>query len=89
GKPHRPIYAACLDHLEGLEPHEILCIGDSLEHDIAGAGGMDMDAALVAGGIHAEELLTENGRRIEEAPLEALMAEHCARPRYVLPRFVW
>ena len=89
GKPHRPIYAACLDHLEGLEPADILCIGDSLEHDIAGANGMGLDAALIAGGIHAEELLAGDGKHFEAAALEALMAEHGARPRFVLRRFSW
>ncbi len=88
GKPHAPIYAACLDLLEGLEKNEIVCIGDSLEHDIKGANDMGLDSALVAGGIHAEELLrTDGGLSLEKLP--PLMLEHGAKPRYVLRRFGW
>lgn len=54
GKPNRPIYEACLDVLAGIAPERILCVGDSLEHDIAGAAGMGLDSCFVMQGIHAE-----------------------------------
>ena len=88
GKPYAPIYAACLDLLEGLNLGEIVCIGDSLEHDIKGANGMGLDAALVAGGIHAEELLHTDGSLKPEG-LPPLMLEHGAKPGYVMRRFGW
>ena len=37
GKPHAPIYGTCLDALQGLEPTEIVAVGDSVEHDVRGA----------------------------------------------------
>jgi hypothetical protein len=47
GKPNRPIYQACLDALPGVDPAAIVCVGDSLEHDIAGAAGVGLDSAFV------------------------------------------
>ncbi len=52
GKPHRPIYELCLETLGNPVRTGIVAIGDSVEHDIAGAAGMALDTALVMGGIH-------------------------------------
>ena len=49
GKPHAPIYGACLDALEGLEPTEIVAVGDSVEHDVRGANGVGIDCCFVTG----------------------------------------
>lgn len=57
GKPAPLIYDAARRMLGGLEPHELLAVGDSLEHDVAGAQAAGVDALFVAGGIHADELL--------------------------------
>ena len=46
GKPHAPIYGACLDALEGLDPSEIVAVGDSVEHDVRGANGVGIDSLL-------------------------------------------
>ncbi|MEW5299865.1 MAG: hypothetical protein WDW38_010797 [Sanguina aurantia] len=59
GKPGSIIYAACTSLLpDGLLPADVLAIGDSLEHDIAGAAAAGFDSLLIAGGIHAWELLS-------------------------------
>lgn len=49
GKPHPAIYAAAL----ALMPPgaRVIGIGDSPEHDIAGASGAGLDTALVLGGV--------------------------------------
>lgn len=67
GKPFPEIYRAAAE-LAGVEdPRDILCVGDSVEHDIAGANGFGAFAALVRTGILAgfsrEELAGEIGRR--------------------------
>lgn len=67
GKPFPEIYRAAAE-LAGVEkPRDILCVGDSVEHDIAGANGFGAFAALVRTGILAglsrEELAAEIGRR--------------------------
>ncbi|KAG2423639.1 hypothetical protein HXX76_015156 [Chlamydomonas incerta] len=58
GKPAPVIYTACAEVLD-LPPHELLAVGDSLEHDVAGALGAGIDTLFVAGGIHARDLLAQ------------------------------
>jgi HAD superfamily hydrolase (TIGR01459 family) len=85
GKPHAPIYGACLDLLAGLEPHEICGIGDSLEHDIQGAKAAGMGAAFIMRGIHAEAFPEGASRAANVRALDGLVAEHGAAPDWALP----
>lgn len=77
GKPHPTIYWMARA-LTGLTEAKALGVGDSIEHDIAGAKGVGADAALILAGIHSGA-----------SDLEAEYAEYGARPDYVLDRFVW
>ncbi len=52
GKPHLPVFRAIEDALE-LPAKTLLMVGDSLEHDIAGAHGAEWDSAFIRGGLHA------------------------------------
>ncbi|TGR16391.1 TIGR01459 family HAD-type hydrolase, partial [Mesorhizobium sp. M1C.F.Ca.ET.196.01.1.1] len=54
GKPHRPIYDAALAMLGNPPRERVVGIGDSIEHDIAGASGAGLSSALVRSGILAE-----------------------------------
>ncbi|MEM1287771.1 MAG: TIGR01459 family HAD-type hydrolase [Pseudomonadota bacterium] len=54
GKPHAPIFHALCRELS-VEPAQCLMVGDSFEHDIAGAHGIGMAAAFVMGGLHAAD----------------------------------
>jgi HAD superfamily hydrolase (TIGR01459 family) len=89
GKPHAPIYRLCLEALAPLPGEDILAIGDSLEHDIAGAARVSLDAALIMGGIHASAFDLQHGRIANLPALERLAQAHGATPRWVLPRFRW
>ena len=89
GKPHAPIYDACLDALDGLQPAEIVAIGDSVEHDVRGANGMEIDSCFVTGGIHAEQFPAEATQAEREARLADLCQRFAARPQWVVPRLVW
>jgi HAD superfamily hydrolase (TIGR01459 family) len=51
GKPYRDIYDMVLADLGGVPPARIAMIGDSVEHDIAGARAAGCAAWLVRGGI--------------------------------------
>jgi ribonucleotide monophosphatase NagD (HAD superfamily) len=53
GKPSTVIYHMALDEMQ-LDPQDVVAVGDSIEHDIAGAGAMGIDSIFVAGGIHAD-----------------------------------
>jgi ribonucleotide monophosphatase NagD (HAD superfamily) len=72
------IYERALRML-GLPAEQVLAVGDSLEHDIAGAAGAGVDGVFVEGGIHAEELAA--------GALERLCRQHAVRPTFTLPFF--
>lgn len=78
GKPWPRIYEAALDALDGPDPSQVVCVGDSPAHDVRGGRGAGMKTALVRTGVHAD--LTQ------EALLEHCRAED-AVPDYLLPRF--
>jgi ribonucleotide monophosphatase NagD (HAD superfamily) len=92
GKPAGVIYDRAL-RLLGLPAAAVLAVGDSLEHDVAGARGAGVDAVFVAGGIHAKELGVgppgggAQGAGVAEGPLRELCRRHGAAPAYVIPYF--
>ncbi len=67
GKPFPEIYRAAADLSRVQNPRDVLCVGDSVEHDIAGANSFGAFAALVRTGVLADlsdkELAAEIGRR--------------------------
>ncbi|MEM9248901.1 MAG: TIGR01459 family HAD-type hydrolase [Pseudomonadota bacterium] len=52
GKPHLPVFRA-VEAALGVAPARLLMVGDSLEHDIAGAEAAGWASAFVRGGLHA------------------------------------
>lgn len=52
GKPHLSVFRA-IEAALGLPPERLLMVGDSLEHDIAGANAAGWASAFVEGGLHA------------------------------------
>jgi HAD superfamily hydrolase (TIGR01459 family) len=80
GKPFPEIYRAALSDLGNPEKSRVVGIGDSIEHDIAGAKAAGISAALVRSGILAD---------MPPAGLDDLFRRHDAVPDYVLPGFVW
>ena len=80
GKPFPDIYATAREFLGPIAPEKICCIGDSIEHDIAGAANAGLNSILVTTGIL--ETLSDGERQV-------LFAEHGATPDFILPAFVW
>lgn len=80
GKPFADIYDFALDFLGRPDPSRVCAIGDSIEHDIAGAANAGLGSVLVTTGIleHASD---------EER--QKLFAEHGATPDFILPKFLW
>lgn len=89
GKPHAPIYRSCLEALGDPPRQEVLAIGDSIAHDVAGGAAMELDTALVMSGIHSRIFDVERGAGANRAALEELAREYGVLPRWVLPRFRW
>lgn len=82
GKPHLPIFRA-VEAALNLSGARILMVGDSLEHDIAGAKAAGWDALLVTGGLLAAAF---DGPAPQAETLARLAAvEGAPLPDYVLP----
>jgi HAD superfamily hydrolase (TIGR01459 family) len=78
GKPFADIYGLARDFLGDVPAGRICAIGDSVEHDIAGAKAAGLASILVTTGILAET--TDDERR-------QLFEAHAAQPDYILPMF--
>ncbi len=92
GKPHRAIYDLALEEATRLlgrpvERARVLCIGDGLATDAAGAAAQGLDLLFVAAGIHEAEVVDAQGRLLPER-LEALLATAGARARFALTHLV-
>lgn len=80
GKPFPEIYAAALEMLGRPDPGRVVCVGDSIEHDVAGGRRAGLGTALVTTGILAASAAEDKAR---------LFAEHDAAPDFLLPAFAW
>jgi HAD superfamily hydrolase (TIGR01459 family) len=80
GKPFPAIYEAALKSAGNPPRERVLCIGDSPEHDIAGAKSAGLASALVRTGIHDD---------LADKELQALFDKHDAVPDFILPGLVW
>jgi HAD superfamily hydrolase (TIGR01459 family) len=79
GKPYAPIYDLTLQAAEAaagrpLDRARLLCVGDGLPTDVAGAAAQGLDCLFVAGGIHAEELSGPDG--LDGRKVEGFLAAH-------------
>jgi HAD superfamily hydrolase (TIGR01459 family) len=80
GKPFPAIYEAALKAMGSPPRERVLCVGDSPEHDIAGAKSAGLASALVRTGIHAE---------LSDAELQTRWEQHKAAPDFILPGLIW
>ena len=80
GKPFPAIYEAAMQAVGRPQKSRVLCIGDSPEHDIAGAKSAGLASALVRTGIHAG---------MSDHELLALCQQHGAIPDFILPGLLW
>jgi HAD superfamily hydrolase (TIGR01459 family) len=85
GKPHGSVYTACLALLDVPDRSRILCVGDSLRTDIAGANAAGLDSLLVAGGMHADEL----GAPLDPSRVKDFLGRHEPQPRWVIASLAW
>ncbi|MCV3765946.1 TIGR01459 family HAD-type hydrolase [Rhizobium sp. TRM95796] len=78
GKPHPDIYEHALSLAGRPRSGDVVCIGDSLEHDIAGAKSVGLASCLVRTGILS-------GASAKD--LESLAARYGATPDFVMTEF--
>lgn len=78
GKPLPDVYEAAFALLPGVPRERIMGVGDSIEHDIAGAAGAGCRGVLVRTGIMAE---------IDDGALESMLSDKLNQIFAVTPRF--
>lgn len=79
GKPHSLIYDQAKALVERVPSESVLCIGDSLPHDIAGGGAAGLKTALVRTGVHAQS---------SDADLRDMITAAPCKPDHLLQAFV-
>ena len=89
GKPHAPIYRLALAKLtaihQNITPADILCIGDGIHTDIAGATAQSMPSVFITGGLAARQ--TETRADPQSTPNPAKLGEFLInqpRPTYAI-----
>ena len=87
GKPHKPIYDVALAAVEGIPRQRVLCIGDGMPTDVAGAQAAGLDLLYISAGIHSAEY----GPADTPDPnrLAAFVEQQGATPVATMPRLVW
>lgn len=88
GKPHPQIYdyaRSVLTKTTGrrVPDDRILCLGDGVRTDVAGAMGENLDCLFIAGGLAAEEVLNAAGAP-DPARLEAYLNAAGYSPRWAM-----
>ena len=89
GKPHPAIYDVCLRRLGISDRARVLAVGDSLRTDIAGAEAAGIPAALVLGGLHADEFGATAGQHADLAKVAAAATAANVHPAALVPALVW
>ena len=85
GKPHAPMFAAALERLGNPDPHRVLVIGDSLDHDIAGGRAAAMLTLLVSSGAHRETLADA----AELPAIRAAPGSEARMPHWTMKHLSW
>lgn len=88
GKPHSPIYEACLAAAKEVRGEfsksRVLAIGDGMPTDVKGAISAGLNLLYISGGIHAAEYML-NGET-DEALMNAYLESQNAAPGWWMPR---
>ncbi len=87
GKPYKGVYDECMQFFDTQDTGKVLCIGDSLHTDIAGANNIGAASILVAGGIHKKDLYLDD--KIDDNQLRKLIDKENQRPTYIIEEFCW
>ncbi len=80
GKPFAPIYQHVLDLYTDCDRARTLCIGDSIEHDIAGGHNVGLKTLLVKTGI-----LTD----VPAEQIQMQFQQHNVSPDYIAPELIY
>lgn len=87
GKPYAPIYELAFRELashtgRAIDKARILCIGDGVPTDVAGANAQGLDCLFIASGMHGEALFSDGA--VDPAKVDAALAQEGVRADYVM-----
>lgn len=87
GKPYDAVYEACFSLLSGINKSRVVGIGDSIDHDVAGANRNGISSLFIENGIHAPRLSSIEGSatRASMDKLDAFFAEEIAKDDIFCP----
>lgn len=94
GKPRPLVYRIAAEQIgealgRRVDADRILCIGDALRTDIAGANRAGHQSIMTLAGIHAHQIGLGADGGFDRQKLEALAAKSGARPDMVMPSLIW
>ncbi|HEY9056945.1 MAG TPA: TIGR01459 family HAD-type hydrolase [Aurantimonas sp.] len=89
GKPHARVFEATAEALGTPKQDRILMVGDSLQHDVAGASAAGWQTLFVRDGLHAQSLADKRGGDLD-AQIDKLASEDGAPlPDYTIGMLQW
>ncbi len=88
GKPAPIVYEAGFRLFGAVAKADIVAIGDSFEHDIAGANTIGIDSVFVACGIHARDVQLSQDGQISMSALEQVCERFGAYPKFWMPSLI-
>ncbi|WP_206453632.1 TIGR01459 family HAD-type hydrolase [Aurantimonas marina] len=89
GKPHARVFEATAEALGNPQHDRILMVGDSLQHDVAGASAAGWRTLFVRDGLHAQSLADKRGGDLD-AQIEKLASKDGAPlPDYTIGMLQW
>ena len=86
GKPYPTVYESIMKRFS-VEAKRVLCIGDTIHTDIAGANMMGYDSLFITSGTHVEDLQTKVGQLPDEKKLQAFLKKAEVKPDYIAALF--
>ena len=84
GKPHAELFKLAANKLKHVDKSRLLMVGDAFATDIAGAVNYGIDSLLVAGGIHAAELMP-----VDIETVKRVARQYAVEPTWFCRSFCW
>ena len=90
GKPYRPVYDRCLEALPDVSKARVICVGDSLAHDVKGGADAGLKTLFCVMGIHKDAFAADLPVKDQLTAIEALASGHGGTlPDYAIDRLRW
>lgn len=92
GKPHRPIFNACIQYLQkkDIYPAQTVMLGDTMAHDVLGAQAAGIDTCLFKSGLHAANFgHCKTPKEVNNALKNLIAVYNNVMPTYLADEFRW